>query len=189
MRWFERHLAVGDLSDVLDGHGTAAAEVHLAACVRCQAARDRLATMLAAVREGAQADADRALDPGRLERQRHAIRQRIARLGGGRLLAFPAATTAVLPHATRADRRWVTAAAVAGLVVGVAVGRWPSRLISPADLGTTLVSAPMASVAQTPLDPFRDDTLLSDVEEVLTREIRPEFEALDGLTPITDEAR
>ncbi len=26
--------------------------------------------------------------------------------------------------------------------------------------------------------------LLSDVEEVLTREIRPEFEALDDLTPV-----
>jgi hypothetical protein len=45
------------------------------------------------------------------------------------------------------------------------------------------------AAAEPAIDPRRDDRLLSDVEEMLTREIRPEFEALDGLTPITYEAR
>ena len=85
------------------------------------------------------------------------------------------------------DRRWILAAAAAGLILGIGVGRLASD--GPA---TPLQGAPPAAQIATlePVaDPRRDDRLLSDVEELLSREIRPEFEALDGLTPITFEAR
>jgi hypothetical protein len=78
----------------------------------------------------------------------------------------------------------VAAAAAAGLLIGVAVGQVPHQWRP---------SPPSAAVSSAPVAPApvvrRDDTLLSDVEEVLTLDVRPEFGALDGLTPIAYETR
>ncbi len=189
MRLFRRHLDTAALGVSLVEPPDRATAAHLDSCARCRRERDRLAAHLSATRTAARAAADAAFTPADLERQRQSILARIGRLGAAaRVLPFPAnAPVAPREAPAAADRRWVLAAAAAGIVLGIGVGRLPGGAPvppSPAPSSTTRVAT-----AEPAVDPRRDDRLLSDVEELLTREIRPEFEALDGLTPITYEAR
>lgn len=189
MRLFRRHLDIAALGASLVELPDRATAAHLASCARCRRQRDRLAEQLEATRVAAHAAADAAFTPADLQRQRQSILGRIARLGpAARVLPFPAAPPVVHRHAPLThDRRWVLAAAAAGLILGIAVGRLPGdRPATPASAPPPAVQ--IATIEPAP-DPRRDDLLLSDVEELLSREIRPEFEALDGLTPITFEAR
>lgn len=192
MRMFSRHLDLVALSDALVGLSSPSTDAHLASCARCRAERDRLDASLDAVAGDAVAEADGALPAAILDRQRLSIRQRIGRVGAGaRLLSFPGPVTPRPMEPPRADRRWISAAAVAGLLVGVAVGRLQNgddgRGRGPAT--TSTVVTPRAAADAVVAEPWRDDPLLQDVDAVLTRQTRPEFEALDGLTPISDEGR
>jgi hypothetical protein len=190
MRFFSRHLDIAALSDSLAGLVSGTDETHLAACPRCRSERDRLRAGLAAVVAGATAAADHALPATTLERQRQSIRQRIGRLSAGaRLLPFPVAAAARPVEPVRADRRWIAAAAVAGLLVGVGVERLQHGLDGPAGApgGSAAEATQRAAAEAFTAEPWRDDPLLSDVDAVLTRETRPEFEALDGLTPTSDD--
>lgn len=190
MRLFRRHLDTADLGLSLLETPDSRAVAHLASCPQCRRRRERLATRLEATRLAARQDADAAFTPADLERQRHSILQRIGRLGAAaRVLPFPAGPPAAYRSAPpAADRRWVLGAAAAGLLLGIAVGRLPDN--GPGlRLDTPAAPAPLVAKAEPAPDPRRDDMLLSDVEELLTRETRPEFEALDGLTPIAYEAR
>ena len=121
------------------------------------------------------------------DRQRSAILQRIARVGAGRVIAFPRsqppADAATGPIWRGHERRWIAAAAAAGLLVGFMAGQWPGADASPTPAAVAVVTPSPAEALR------RDDTLLSDVEEALSREVRPEFGALDGLTPIAYETR
>ncbi|MEZ5420209.1 MAG: hypothetical protein R2708_23110 [Vicinamibacterales bacterium] len=186
MRLFRRHLddpsLAQSLVDRIDAHDAA----HLESCRTCQRRRARLDRRFRSLRTAATAAADAAFPADALERQRASILDRIARRGERRVLAFPghAGAPAPGPVATP-DRRWVMAAAAAGLLLGVAVGQLPHRLSSP-PAAPVMAKAPAAPA---PAAVRRDDTLLSDVEELLTLEVRPEFGALDGLTPIAYETR
>lgn len=185
MQFLRRHPDAAQLGLALLDRADAVTIAHVGSCAACQRRRDRLAARLAASRVAAHAAADAAFPPAALDRQRHAILQRIARVTAARVLPFPRATEP--PPATSAqgpDRRWVVGAAAAGLLIGLAVGQLTPGWRTPASQAPAAVSTPVS-----PPDPRRDDTLLSDVEELLTRQVRPEFEALDGLTPITHEAR
>lgn len=190
MPFFRRHLDAAELGlAVLDTCGGRIA-AHLESCVQCRRRRDRLAVRLGASRAAARAAADAAFSAADLSHQRQTILQRIRRMGAGaRVLPFPGAA----PDVPRApsyvhDRRWIAAAAAAGLLLGIAVGRQPFQWAPPQVVATN-GSAVVVAVEPIPSDARRDDMLLSDVEEALTREIRPEFEALDGLTPIAYEVR
>lgn len=188
MRFLRRHLDAAELGLSLLDEPAAATTAHLASCTACRRRQDRLARRLRASRTGAHAAADAAFTPEVLERQRSAILQRIARVGAGRVLAFPRATAPdegapALPAWHGRERRWIVAAAAAGLLIGFAAGQWPRpSSVTPAP-SVAAVTAPAAEALR------RDDTLLSDVEEALTREVRPEFGGLDGLTPIAYESR
>lgn len=190
MRLFRRHLDAADLGLSLLETPDGDAAAHLASCPQCRRRRERLATRLEATRVAARQAADAAFTPADLERQRHSILQRIGRLGAAaRVLPFPAGPPAASRSAPPVvDRRWVLAAAAAGLLLGIAVGRlpgtWPDFSVD-----TSVTQAPLTAKVELAPDPRRDDALMSDVEELLTRETRPEFEALDGLTPIAYEAR
>lgn len=190
MRLFRRHLDDADLGLTVIDQADNAAAAHLASCAHCRARQARLATRLHAARAGARAAADAAFTPADLDLQRRSIMQRIGRLGAAaRVLPFPAATAVSQRAATpAADRRWVMVAAAAGLILGIAVGRLPG-----AGFGATrtpvATPAPLVATIDTAPDARRDDLLLSDVDDALTRAVRPEFQALDGLTPIVYEAR
>jgi hypothetical protein len=189
MRLFRRHLDTAALGMSLVEPPDRATAAHLESCARCRCQRDRLAVRLAATRVAARAAADAAFTPADLARQRQSILDRIGRLGAAaRVLPFPAAPPAASRQAPpAADRRWVLAAAAAGIILGIGVGRLPGG--SPVTPSLAPSGTAGLAAAEPAIDPRRDDRLLSDVEEMLTREIRPEFEALDGLTPITYEAR
>jgi hypothetical protein len=98
---------------------------HLAHCAACQARYQALRSAFEDTRDAAAADADAACSEDRLARQRERILRRIDALQSGpRVLPFPAAA----PHGQgatqpRVVRRWVAAAAVAGLLAGLGAGR------------------------------------------------------------------
>ncbi len=105
--------------------GTSVGDTHVADCPGCRARCAELTTLLGEVSDVAAADADVQFPAERLARQQARILQRIEQDGRpGRLISFPAGQ----PHPpllvrSRPASRWVAAAAVAGLVVGLVTGQ------------------------------------------------------------------
>jgi hypothetical protein len=98
---------------------------HLAHCPACEARYQAVRAAFDETREAAIAGAEAACSADRMERQRERILRRVDALQSGpRVLPFPAAGQS--GHAAahpRVFRRWVAAAAVAGLLVGLGAGR------------------------------------------------------------------
>lgn len=163
---------------------------HLAGCPRCHEAAARARRDAAALRAEATTAADVAFSPAALDRQRRSILARITRgQRSARVLAFPAPDVAISRH--RADRRWLAAAAAAGLVLGALAGQLPHLGRGPADQVTAPSAAPPPTAvvtARADSRPF-DDTLLREVEAALAPGSRPELRALDALTPVHYEIR
>jgi hypothetical protein len=192
-RWFAAHLDETTLRLLaLDPDGAdAAASTHLAACVRCQSRAAAAAHALDGLRSDGRAAADLAFSAADLERQRKTIAARIVRgLRPARVLSFPHHEPG-LPS-RRADRRWLAAAAAAGLVLGALAGQLPhlrGPLVPAGSASADSGSAPPAVVAaRTDIRPL-EDTLLSEVEDALDSEARPALRALDALTPVHYEIR
>jgi hypothetical protein len=163
---------------------------HLAHCPACEARYQTLTAAFDETREAAMADAEAACTPDRMERQRERILRRIDALQSGpRVLPFPAAGQS--GHAApqpRVFRRWVAAAAVAGLLVGLGAGRMVFKSGSgegtTADAGRQIApAATPASARQVPtmralnVEPGpSDDQFLSEIELATaaprTRELR-----------------
>lgn len=103
----------------------AVADDHLAVCETCRGRATEMAQMLDDVSVVATAQADLAFSDERLTRQQARIVQRIEQDGRpGRLIAFPAGQPRPpLLVRSRPASRWVAAAAVAGLVVGLLTGQ------------------------------------------------------------------
>jgi hypothetical protein len=161
---------------------------HLAHCPACEARYHGLRAAFEETREAVIEDAAAACSPDRLEHQRERIMRRIDALHGGpRVLPFPAAGQ--IGHAApqpRVFRRWVAAAAVAGLLVGLSAGRFvfngTPRTTSESRQQIATSSAP-ASVRHAPtiralhVEPAEsDDQFLSEIEMATaaprTRELR-----------------
>ena len=190
MTWFSRHLDQAALSLTVLGHGAdPRTESHLASCARCRRERDRIALLLADARAGADAALETVFSPADLERQHHAVLQRIARNGGAaRVLRFPHGPDERPSAGRRADSRWLAVAAVAGLLLGVAAGQVPHLL--RAARTTPSVARSVAPEVAVPVADWRiDDSLLSEVDAALASVTRPELEALDALTPVHYETR
>jgi len=98
---------------------------HLAHCPACEARYQAVRAAFDDTRQAVIAGAEAACSADRMERQRERILRRIDALQSGpRVLPFPAAgqNGHVAPQ-PRVFRRWVAAAAVAGLLVGLGAGR------------------------------------------------------------------
>ena len=162
---------------------------HLAHCPACEARYDALRADFDGTREAAIADADAVCTADRMERQRERILRRVDALHGGpRVLPFPAAQQG--GHAApqpRVFRRWVAAAAVAGLLAGLGAGRLFFNGTSPAattaDARQQAAPTAPASLRQAPtrralhLEPaVNDEEFLSEIELATsaprTRELR-----------------
>lgn len=170
----------------LDAEGAAAeTTAHLAACGRCQAAADAARRTLDSARADADAAVDAVFSAADLERQRRSVLARVMRgHRSARVLAFPGPDPGVArPHA---DRRWLAAAAAAGLVLGALAGQVPHLRTAATPAETAPASSAVTARAET--HPF-DDTLLSEVEAALAPGTRPELRALDALTPVHYEIR
>jgi hypothetical protein len=154
----------------------------IAGCDRCLALHQSVTQTLREVTATAAVSADAAFPPERLARQRARILTRLQRHGQqARVLAFPLPRThrPALLH-PRSLRRWVAAAAAAGLIVGLVAGRTvhdiPSLHVSMG-LPTTSYSR-----AVRPRE-SADDELLREVERAVVPAGPTALWPIDKVTP------
>jgi len=141
--------------------------------------------VLAAYRAAACAEADAHFDDRALESQRHKILARLAHLGHpARVIRFPKAPSGELP-ATGINRRWISVAAAAGLLIGLLGGELmhflpqPARRIAP--MATSSAPSAPARPNFVPASVNVDDSLLNEIDLAVQR--RPSgLRALDELT-------
>jgi hypothetical protein len=148
---------------------------------------------LEAYRAAACAEADAHFDDRALESQRHKILAKLAHLGHpARVIRFPKAGSPELP-ATGVNRRWISVAAAAGLIIGLLGGQLVhlvpqnnSRRLSPMPMPAS--SAPSAPSGPTfvPITASIDDGLLGEVELAMEMRSAAELRALDDFTPLAD---
>ena len=123
-----RHVSDADLTSVwadarLGAPAQGPAAVHVRDCSTCRARLTALSTWLEALRADARQEAEEAFPRERLAAQQAQIMRRLEALERpAKVLAFPRFTRAIsVPHA--GGQRWIAAAAVAGVVVGIALGQ------------------------------------------------------------------
>ena len=174
-----------------------AEQQHLAACARCDARRVRLQRLLESVSDTATAAADAAFPPERLARQQARILAHLAHEGRpARVIAFPAGQTQ--PESpvsrTRPGSRWIAAAAVAGLVVGVIAGRFGhdysfgrpggSRVIvaHTAERPELRTNGPTAAIREVTAS-ISEDEFLNQLEIAIDAPAAAALQPIDELTP------
>jgi len=166
---------------------------HVHGCEACTWRYTELTAPLARLRSDAASEADEVFTPARLGAQRAAI---MARLEQGarepRVIPFPVAHRRLdRPVTARPAARWIAAAAVAGLVLGVTATRvvWIDH---PADDPVARASAPAARVPAAPdgmaevrltTTHAEDEAFLYEVELAVSRQQIPALSAIDDLTP------
>lgn len=149
--------------------------------------KDQIA--LEAYRAKACAEADAAFDDQALDTQRHKILAKLAHLGHpARVIRFPKAPLGDI-NTSAINRRWVSVAAAAGLIIGVLGGQFvrlvpqQNRRVTP-----TVASAPSAPAQPQFLQisaPI-DDGLLDEIEVAMQARGSAELHALDELTPLSN---
>ena len=180
---------------------SASEQQHLSACTRCDARRVRLHRLLEDVSDGATAAADAAFPPERLARQHSRILARLMQEGRpARVIAFPAAYTQSEPvvSRTRPPSRWIAAAAVAGLVVGVIAGRFghdypfsrSSQVIITHSAEAPELRAPGTSgpIREASVS-ISEDEFLSQLEMAIDSPAAAALQPIDDLTPRTWDVR
>jgi hypothetical protein len=151
------------------------------------AARGDAAMELAAYRAAACAEADAHFDDRALEAQRHKILARLANLGHpAKVIRFPKAGHVEQP-APAINRRWVSVAAAAGLIIGLLGGQLvhllpQSRRLSP--MATSIAPSAPARPAIVPVSGPVDDGLLGEIELAMEIRSASELRALDEFTPL-----
>ncbi len=182
-------IRTGAASEEASASQDATADPHLAECAECHVRFDAFASWMAEIRADARLEADEALPAERLAAQHAVILRRIeASERPARVIAFPKFPAGSAARATPV-RRWIAAAAVAGLLAGVGLGQlmdfrrlgsdpraFPAdRVVQQSRADTTARAVP-ASVS------VSEETLLLELEAAAT----PRYEALrayDTLTP------
>ncbi len=202
------HLSDDRLIEVclVDGRSEAVSQAehqHLSACARCDARRVRLQRLLDEVSDTAAAAADAAFPAERLARQQARILAHLQHEGRpGRVIAFPAghAQHESLASRTRPGSRWIAAAAVAGLIVGVIAGRFGH------DYSFARPGAARVIVARAAEDPelrsgggaptirevtasISDEELLDQLEIAIDAPAAAALQPMDDLTPLAWEVR
>ena len=146
--------------------------------------------VLAAYRAAACAEADAHFDDRALESQRHKILARLAHLGHpAKVIRFPKAPQGDMP-VTGVNRRWISVAAAAGLLIGLLGGQLvhlvpqPARRLPP--MATTIApsapSRPAYVAAAAPVD----DGLLGEIDYAVQLRSPAELRVLDELTLVDD---
>ncbi len=148
--------------------------------------------LLEAYRAAACAEADAHFDDRALESQRHKILARLAHLGHpARVIRFPKAPSGEMP-APRVNRRWISVAAAAGLLIGVLGGQFvhivpkQTRRLPPMATSIAPSAQPRAAYVQTAS--VVDDGLLGEIDNALQLRSAAELRVLDELT-FSDEPR
>jgi hypothetical protein len=147
---------------------------------------------LEAYRAAACAEADAHFDDRALDTQRHKILARLAHLGHpAKVIRFPNAGAPETP-ASPINRRWISVAAAAGLIIGLLGGQLvnlvpqsSNRRLSPM-VNAIAPIAPSAPVI-VPVAASFDDGLLGEIEMAMQVRIADELRALDDFTPLADQ--
>jgi hypothetical protein len=145
---------------------------------------------LEAYRAAACAEADAHFDDRALETQRHKILARLAHLGhSAKVIRFPKAPSGDLPT-DRVNRRWISVAAAAGLLIGLLGGQLvpqPTRRTPPMATASIAPSTAPAGPTFLPVSATADDGLLGEIELVMESRTAPELRALDELTSFAEQ--
>ncbi len=97
---------------------------HLDVCATCRARSDDFNRWVTGIGDELRTEADRVLTPERLAAQQAQIARRLEAMERpARVIAFPKAARAVIGGHSHV-RRWVTAAAAAGLIAGLGLGQF-----------------------------------------------------------------
>jgi anti-sigma factor RsiW len=165
---------------------------HLADCAACGVRYAEMAAFLDGLRAEADAAGDEVFTPERLGTQQRQIAQRLEHVGcAARLLSFPKYFGGRHPDAAppRVMKRWVAAAAAAGLFIGIGTGIFVEsgrRAARPASGFGVAGPAPVApttdGVVSSPLD-AADDQFLAELEMASDRPRTRELMPFDALTP------
>ena len=165
---------------------------HLAQCAPCRARYGALSAAFEQSRDLAVARVDAAFTPDRLAHQRERVMRRIEAQNGARILAFPASAPASRsPLHARPMLRWVAAAAVAGVMLGITAGHYLNvfnAVTSPAAHGTVAVSSgaprpiPVMRAAGSSRARVDDDEFLSEVDGAIAEPRNAELAAIYALT-------
>ena len=145
--------------------------------------------LLAAYRAAASAEADAHFDERALETQRHKILARLAHLGNpARVIRFPKAPShGELPSAA-VNRRWISVAAAAGLLIGILGGELvhivqpTPRRPSPIAIAPSAPPRPAFVAASVPLD----DGFLDEIDDAVQLRSTAALRVLDELTPVNE---
>jgi hypothetical protein len=184
------HLSARELADLWP-HGPS--HPHVAGCGACRAEYDALAQVFLTARDASD-EADEHFTPDRLAAQQAHILRRLENAERpARVLLFPPSSRP-FPNARTSARRWIAAAAAAGLLTGIIAGRAfefgnPWRT-TPQTQTQTLAS----SRGRTPVlssgaaATVNDERLLGEIEAALVDPSVDELRALDALTPRVREA-
>jgi hypothetical protein len=152
---------------------------------------EALEASLERYRAAACADADAHFDDRALEAQRHKILERLAHLGQpAKVIRFPKAPHGDVPIGG-VNRRWISVAAAAGLIIGLLGGQLvhllPQETRRPAPTAVSIVpSAPSSGPSFVPTSTAADDGLLGEIELVMQVRSAGELRALDEFTPFGD---
>jgi hypothetical protein len=180
-----------------------AEQQHLGSCVRCDGRRARLQTLLDDVSGTAAAEADAAFPPERLARQQARILAHLLHDGRpARVIAFPAGNGhESLASRTRPSTRWIAAAAVAGLVIGVIAGRFghdysllgrpgSARVVvaRTAEAPALRAAGNTGTLREVSVD-ISDEEFLSQIELAIDGPAAAALQPLDDLTPRAWDAR
>jgi hypothetical protein len=147
---------------------------------------DALEASLAQYRAAACAEADAHFDDRALEAQRHKILARLAHLGHpAKVIRFPKAPSGEMP-VSRVNRRWISVAAAAGLLIGLLGGQVlnlvPQQTRRAPTASAAAPSTPDAGPVFVPASVPADDGLLGEIELVMERRSASELRALDEFT-------
>jgi len=173
--------------------GTTAVPPHLQSCSACRSRFAALESWLGDLRVDAIGEADEAFSAERLAAQQSQVFRRLeAAERPARVIAFPRFSRP-LGSSSSHLRRWVTAAAAAGLFVGVGLGqmmvlRYPGLSdrnvpahLEPQPSAITAAKGPASASSQ-------DDAFLNELDASFTRFSVPDgLRALDEFTPRAGE--
>ncbi|MBA3270055.1 MAG: hypothetical protein H0T71_06045 [Acidobacteria bacterium] len=148
------------------------------------------------LREAAFADADAVFDEAMLDAQRTRILDRLAHLGkAARVLSFPRRSRHTTMPVKSGSRRWISVAAVAGLIIGLVTGQMlhfaPWNPAGLRDDSFVTSQAPFRQVGgamvPTSIPWLSDDELLDDVEAAVRLPRAHSLRALDAFTPSSSD--
>ena len=163
---------------------------HLAMCPDCRARLEAFGEWMNGLRREAVVEADEHFPAERLAAQQaHILRRIEAAERPARVIAFPTFARPMSPGTSHA-RRWIAAAAAAGLIVGLGVGQLMDlRHSVPGSLASSDFRRPEAARQVSTIQPVsasvndNDAAFMADVDRSLSHNSLTQLHALDAITP------